>query len=274
MLSDVEIQEAINDKKLTIKELIIKEDEEKCEELKEETLSNCLQPCGYDLRIGHEAFSWKEKRIINIQSAKKIKIAPDDLVVIRTREYIKLSKNLSATIHSMATKTIKQGLSHISTIIDPSYEGTLLIAIRNNSREPISLDFKETFCTVCFYNLDKPNEKNLPRENSRSDIWEFLKNIAKQEEENKAKIFVYLTIFYIIFIISLAIIKQFKPVLINWIPDVLNNLIPNFQYFHIWYFSYLIPIAILLFIFKRSWFEFIWSNFPYSILRFLPSNKQ
>ncbi len=142
-----------------------------------------LTPVGYDLRVGIEGYSWKKKSTINIEVDKKIEIESGDTVVIRTLESVTLSKQVSATIHSMVSKVVTKGLSDISTTIDPGWKGKLLISVHNNRNSSTELRFGEPFCTVCFYKVERPSTKNRGTQADRDDLWDQLLEKAREEEK-------------------------------------------------------------------------------------------
>jgi len=146
-------------------------------------LDNCLTPVGYDLRVGKYGFSWKGQRKVDIHKEGHIRVEPNDTVVIQTYEYVKLSKGFSATLHSRATLVLRRGLSHISTTIDPGWEGTLLISIHNHLNSVVCLDFKQTFCTACFYRVEPEAEQSPRISPNRDDVWRELLDKAREEQE-------------------------------------------------------------------------------------------
>lgn len=148
---------------------------------------NCLTPVGYDLRVGIKGFSWKNKCEIDIQKQGKIEIEAKDTVVIETLESVEISKEVSATIHAMVSKVIKYGLSHISTTIDPGWEGKLLISISNYRDSSVELYFEQPFCTVCFYKLESAAKKTGFNPPGRSDLWGELRDKAKEEQERQQR---------------------------------------------------------------------------------------
>jgi dCTP deaminase len=143
--------------------------------------NNSLTPVGYDLRVGEEGYSWKQKKIINIKQDTKITIEANDTVVIRTLESLSLSRKVSATIHSIVSKVIPKGLSDISTTIDPGWTGKLLISVHNNRDSSTELTYRERLCTVCFYRVGLESKKNRGTPENRDDLWDQLR--AKAEEE-------------------------------------------------------------------------------------------
>lgn len=146
-----------------------------------------LTPVGYDLRVGIEGFSWKNKRRIPIEQEGRIQIDANDTVVIRTLESVSLSKTVSATIHSIVSNVIPKGLSDISTTVDPGWKGKLLISVHNNRDSSTELRFGERLCTVCFYGVGLASTINRGTSQDRDDIWERLLEKASDEETRIAQ---------------------------------------------------------------------------------------
>ncbi|MEQ9355259.1 dCTP deaminase [Coleofasciculus chthonoplastes] len=142
-----------------------------------------LTPVGYDLRVGKKGFSWNNKREENIERDGGIEIEPRDTVVIETLESITLSREVGATIHAMATRVNSQGLSHISTTVDPGWTGKLLISCHNYRDSPVELRLGDSFCTVCFFRVDSQAKVSVGRPPDRDDIWQQLIEKASQEKQ-------------------------------------------------------------------------------------------
>ena len=146
-----------------------------------------LTSVGYDLRVGQRGFSWKNKHEVDIENEKCIEIQPQDTVVIETLESISLSKEFGATIHAMATRATSQGLSHISTTIDPGWTGKLLISFHNYLDTSVELRFRDSFCTVCFFRVESQAKASITRPPDRDDIWQQLRDKANQEKQIQAQ---------------------------------------------------------------------------------------
>jgi len=138
-----------------------------------------LTPVGYDLRVGTYAFSWKNAREIRVDE-KPFTIAPHDTVLVETHESICLSKRFGGTVHSIVSFVSAHGLTHVSTTIDPGWEGKLLIQLHNYSERAIPLKFKEPLCTICFYKMESEAEKGHGRDRNREDIKTWLWTVAEE----------------------------------------------------------------------------------------------
>ncbi len=230
MLSDEDIKEAMRAWKTNHEGkdglMISKyDDREQLTSISKESLDKYLTPVGYDLRVGKKGFSWNKKRIINIEEEGKIQIASHDTVVIKTWEYINLSKKVSGTIHSMVSKVVLKGLSHISTTLDPGYDGILLISVHNHLDEDIELKFKEPFCTACFYRVGEESKKNLDRGNSRYELWEQLEKIDndQRKKEKKGK-WIAISIGIIVIAVGVCLIYRSNPELAFFLLKFILNL--------------------------------------------------
>lgn len=163
MLSDVDIRAELG------KGIIIEPFEE-----------SSLTPVGYDLRVGTYAFSWKNTRELSLDEKGPFIIAPHDTILVETYESIRLSRQFGGTIHSIVSFASAHGLAHISTTIDPGWEGKLLIQLHNYSERGVPLKFREPFCTVCFYKMESAAEKGHGRDRNREDIRTWLWTVAEE----------------------------------------------------------------------------------------------
>lgn len=133
---------------------------------------DCLTPVGYDLRVGNLYSSSFRGGPFQIKSEEQILISPGDTVLITTLERIGMpqDRSLSALIMSKVSK-VSEGLSHISTTIDPDWNGPLLIAMNNHSRDNIRLQVGDPFCTVVFFENKSASTKDCGKVPGRLDIF-------------------------------------------------------------------------------------------------------
>lgn len=113
---------------------------------------DCLQSSSYDFRVG--------ERIISLtfgkeQPSEKFRLQPGEYAHIQTLEYIAIPVQLMGFIHSKVGKVL-DGLSHISTKVDPGFFGHLMVGVYNNAHKAIPLLKGDRFCTVSFIELKKP----------------------------------------------------------------------------------------------------------------------
>jgi len=129
--------------------------------------AHALGPCCYDLSVGEEYVSLRDPHNPQeLSGGKHILIHPSEIVLILSREYICLPKDVLAMIVPRAT-LIFEGVSLSATRIDPSWYGKLLIGFTNLAKNPVALDYGEEFCT-CYFMQTTNTEKVLTRETVKS----------------------------------------------------------------------------------------------------------
>ncbi|OUL17431.1 hypothetical protein BV372_35120 [Nostoc sp. T09] len=131
---------------------------------------NSLKPGSYDLSVGN-SYASALKGQFQVNDNCPVTIDAGDTVLITTLEEIKMpiNKKVSALILSKVSQ-VSKGLSHISTTVDPDWEGKLLIAITNHSRKSIKLNLGEPLCTMVFFENKSAADKESAYEPGRVDI--------------------------------------------------------------------------------------------------------
>jgi len=188
-----------------------------------------LSPIGYDFSVGDWAFSLKKKREFDIKAQGRVVVEPGDTVIIETLESMTLSREFGATIHSMVSLLTEGGISHISTTIDPTHSGKLLIQFHNQSFAPVVLAYKRSFCTVCFYHMDSPATMNTPHKTSRITLKEALiKSADARSPEPFYKqarfkiIFAVCSIAVVLGVVILQFLNQIDPTIIYATASILT----------------------------------------------------
>ena len=106
-----------------------------------------VKGCGYNLTATEFVYSVKKKRLLAIHKSNQgmsyVDIPRHDTALILTREYIKLSGRLAGAFYSRV-QMVSQGLGHISTTLDPCWDGMLLFAMNNPSSHKIRLVISES----------------------------------------------------------------------------------------------------------------------------------
>ncbi|MBN2075191.1 MAG: hypothetical protein JW762_06545 [Dehalococcoidales bacterium] len=130
-----------------------------------------LGPCCYSLSVGDEYVSLRDPyNSHQLKKGQHISIGPSETVLILTREYVCLPRNVLAMIVPRAA-WIFEGILLSTTRIDPTWYGKLLIGVTNIAKNPVALDYGEDFCTSYFMEstriekaLSKDVHKSLGRE--------------------------------------------------------------------------------------------------------------
>lgn len=112
--------------------------------------AHAVGTCSYDLSVGEEYRSLRDPRTPkHLKEGKNIRIGPGESVLILTKEYICLPKNVVAMIVPRA-RWIFEGTSICATRVDPTWYGKLLIGFTNLAKNPVELYRQEAFCTCYF----------------------------------------------------------------------------------------------------------------------------
>ena len=124
---------------------------------------HALGACCYDLSVGDEYVSLRDPYSTKrLQEDEHINVGPGETVLILTREYICLPRNMMAIIVPRAT-WIFEGTSICATRIEPTWFGKLVVAFTNLAKYPIALGWGEGFCT-CYWMEVAEVERALTKE--------------------------------------------------------------------------------------------------------------
>ncbi len=121
-----------------------------------------LTPIGYNLSYSRFIVSIRKKTFAKIYHKNNewfFFLKPAETVLILTRESIWVSKFIGGTFHSKVSLVTK-GLGHVSTTLDPGWQGQLLVPMNNPTKEKIKVVIArdcngameyETFITMVLY---------------------------------------------------------------------------------------------------------------------------
>ena len=142
-----------------------------------------LQPAGYNLTPTRFFYSTKKKRFLSIiENSDEVYVMIDrnDTVLVRTRESVAVSSALSGAFYSKV-KVVSEGFGHVSTTLDPNWEGQLLISLNNPTNRKLKFSIEKkaygktiynSFVTVEFMGLDSIPLKRSDNPPGRLDILE------------------------------------------------------------------------------------------------------
>lgn len=147
-----------------------------------------LTPVGYDLRVGSQYSTSERPGNKTLHEGESLILAPKSTGLITTLEYIRMpqSRAYSGMIASKVTK-VSRGLSHISTTVDPDWQGNLLIAVHNHSENNVKLKYGEAFCTIVFLKNLSPSSKNSNKPPKRIDVLLDKFNRESQQADRQRK---------------------------------------------------------------------------------------
>jgi len=144
VLSDVDIEQLIKEKKLSI----------------EPFNENFLQPASYDLRLEEimlpPRMSGEPVRYINLEAVKSLPLQTAEFAHAKTQEIVKLPDDICGHIGLKSSLTRQGVIGFVGIQVDPTYEGPLYISLLNIGPRSVELKYNETYCTIEFYKLEKP----------------------------------------------------------------------------------------------------------------------
>lgn len=123
-----------------------------------------LTGLGYNLSTTDFAFSITYGILLTIHQVttttgvqRFVTIPSNDTVLFFSKEYIEIDRTLAGTFSSKVAR-VSQGLGHISTTLDPTWKGQLLISVNNPTSKPIDFDLSSSgnIMTLLLHKLDTP----------------------------------------------------------------------------------------------------------------------
>ena len=169
MFSDDDIKKAIEQRDLVIDPLV-----------------GNITSAGYDASVGDLAYIVQKNKRVDIKTAGKLSIPSRCTALIGTAESIKMSKDLIGFVVSKVSLCSK-GLSHISTSLDPGWEGPLLVPVHNWDDRPITISHGETFCTLMFDKVHSTSKEPHNKPPYRTDITKYIDKIEQERAERRHK---------------------------------------------------------------------------------------
>ncbi len=168
-LSDVEIKEKMKDNVLVVE-------------------GNPLHigPACYELCMGSIYYDLTEDdRRIDVGESGTVLIKPGHRVVLITREELKIPTNIIGRVTSKGS-LFSIGLSPVSTIADPGFEGNLGIVTQNFSDKYIEIPIGENIAKVDFSLLSSAAENSYQGQHGfKTQIWPIRHQLQKTYEEIK-----------------------------------------------------------------------------------------
>ncbi|MFT4142885.1 MAG: hypothetical protein QM644_00410 [Mobilitalea sp.] len=155
-----------------------------------------LTGIGYNLSTTNFAFSVNNGILLTVRQRttangleRYVIIPGNDTVLFFSKEYISIDNTIAGTFHSKVSR-VCQGLGHISTTLDPTWKGQLIISVNNPTCDPIifELDRKSgNLVTMLLYKLDSPVTGSDIHDNNRGRCDVLLEHFSKQITKRKFK---------------------------------------------------------------------------------------
>ncbi len=112
-----------------------------------------LQPAGYDLRVGKEAYL--DGKLVDVEKEGKITIPPKKHALILTLERVRLPDDVMGDM-KIRSSLAREGILGSFAWVDPGWDGNLTLMLFNTSDEPVTLRYGERFVQIVFIRLEGP----------------------------------------------------------------------------------------------------------------------
>lgn len=155
-----------------------------------------LTGIGYNLSTAHFAFSINRGILLTIhqqttqQGVKRyVMIPPNDTVLLFSKEYIEIDRSLAGTLHSKVARGC-QGFGNISTTLDPTWKGQLIISLNNPMSDEIKFDLdmnSGNIMTLLLHKLDQNVTGEYVHDNNQGRCDLLLEHFAKPSSNKKYK---------------------------------------------------------------------------------------
>ena len=142
-----------------------------------------LQPAGYNLTPTRLIYSTKKKKLLPVYEKDEevyVMIDKNETVLVRTRETLIVPGHLSGAFYSKV-KVVSLGFGHVSTTLDPYWEGQLLISLNNPTNKKLKFSIEKnvygkviynSFVTVQFMGVNRQTQTHADNQSGRLDIFE------------------------------------------------------------------------------------------------------
>lgn len=120
---------------------------------------NQVQGATYDFRVGKQGATTSTKKLIDIEEAGYLLLAPGDFAIITVLEELRIGPQYAARF-GLRSKYARDGVvATTGPQIDPGYHGRLILGLTNLTPRPVSVPYKDDLVSVEFHKLEKPSTK-------------------------------------------------------------------------------------------------------------------
>lgn len=165
-----------------------------------------LTGIGYNLSTTDFAFSINQGILLTIHRKitdsgveRYVTIPANDTVLFFSKEYIEVDHTLAGTFHSKVSR-VSEGLGHISTTLDATWKGQLLISVNNPTSKGIKFDLDKSggnIMTMLLHKLDSSVTGDNIHDNNKgrcelliAHFADPLSNSAYREKHLELRVFV------------------------------------------------------------------------------------
>lgn len=180
---------------------------------------------GYDLSLGNrrpfDLVSYKYLKVMREGDNEYVEIKAGHTVSVETRERVCLGDQVGALVESKV-RMVSKGISHISTTVDPTWDGKLMLTFSNNSGKNIRIDIGTPIVTLVFFRSISPVVGRADVHAGHNDtVWRGYSEMAAKSGRFKARTTV------LVFILFLVVIVWAGGRYVVEIQDFINGSLPE-----------------------------------------------
>lgn len=158
--------------------------------------SKKLTGIGYNLSTTDFAFSINQGILLTLHEKttengimRYVIIPPNDTALFFSQEYIEVDNTIAGTFHSKVS-CVSEGLGHISTTLDPTWKGQLLLSVNNPTSRSIVFNLEKSggnIVTMLLHKLDSEVTGSNIHDNNKGRCELLITHFAKPSFHFKLK---------------------------------------------------------------------------------------
>lgn len=177
---------------------------------------------GYDVSLGgsRRPFDLTSNKFLNIkvlENSRYIEVKSGHCVSVETEEDIKLGHEVGALVESKV-RMVSKGFSHISTTIDPTWSGKLLLTFTNQSGHNLFIPLGTPIATLVFFRFLSPvlGRTDVNNQHNKNTWCEYEKmQIDSDRHRNRRR---KILIYGVLALIALLLIIGWYKMPDDWLP--------------------------------------------------------
>lgn len=160
---------------------------------------------------GGEYRDHRENGRHDLRDKEEIIFHPGSAVIVETEESVRLPKTRFACVVPKV-ELLKKGLSNTMSKVDPGYNGHLLITIFNLGKKTETLRWHDTFCSLCFFQVDgdvnlyRKGEKRIEEGKAGKGWW---RSFRDKVERNTALVIIIVPIVSMVCQIIVLVLQNY-----------------------------------------------------------------
>lgn len=117
-----------------------------------------VQPASYDLRVGRQGATIKDKEIVDISKKGFLTLDAGDTGLVSTEEVVQLD-DCHAGRFGLTSKYARKGVyAATGAQVDPGFRGRLFVGITNLTPKALTFTYRDDFLTLELHQLIEPCE--------------------------------------------------------------------------------------------------------------------